>query len=160
MSYYVLGIAEEPFGEELAPLSNQTRIPPSARFLAGYLNEIAPAFQEFSERGEDILGLHSFASVSPDQVYRAKDICAQLKKLFSDKPESWRVRLGMIKFPGEAERPFEPLVVRRRALTIIDRIEWLLDAAHDGGGTVVFASGAWYVPLCGIELPPGTVHYS
>ena len=160
MGYYVLGIAEGLNGEDLAPLSEQTRIPPRARFLAGYLNEIAPAFQEFSDRGEDILRLHSFASISPDQVERAKSICDRLKKLLSDRPDTWRVRLGTIKFPGEEEKPFEPLVVRRRAVKIVDRIEWLLDRARDVGGTVVFAGGAWYVPLCGIRLAPGTVHYS
>jgi len=160
MSYYVLGLAEGPLSEDLAPLSEQTRVPPRARFLEGYLNEIAPAFQEFSDRGEDILRLHSFASISPDQFERAKGTCDRLRKSLSARPDAWRVHLGTIKFPGQAEKPFEPLVVRRRALTIIDRIEWLLDRARDVEGTVVFAGGAWYVPLCGIKLPPGTVHYS
>ncbi|CAN7266522.1 hypothetical protein [Rhizobacter sp. LjRoot28] len=160
MSYYVLGIAEGPLGEDLSPLSNQTRVPPRARFLEGYLNEIAPAFQEFSDREEDILGLHSFASISPDQVERAKTICERLRVSLSARPDSWRVRLGTIKFPGQAERPFEPLVVRRRALALIDRIERLLDSAQKSGASLVFAGGAWYVPLCGIKLPPGTVRYS
>ena len=52
MSYYVLGLAEGPLSEDLAPLSEQTRVPPRARFFEGYLNEIAPAFQEFSDRGK------------------------------------------------------------------------------------------------------------
>ena len=161
MGYYVLGIAEKPFGkEELAPLTNRVTAAPRARFLAGYLNEIAPAFQEFSARGEDILALHCFASVSPEQSDAAIVVCDRLRKSLSERPSSWRLHIGSIKFPGQPEKPFAPLVVKRRALAIVDRIEQLLVLAREARGTVVFAGGAWYVPLCGIELPPGSVHYS
>ena len=160
MGYYVVGLAEGPFGEGIAPLSEQIRVPPRARFLDGYLHEIAPAFQEFSDRGEDILSLHSFASISAGRFEQAKGTCERLRKSLSVRPDTWRVHLGSIKLAGQAEKPFEPLVVKRRAVAIIDRIEWLIDRARDVGGTVVFAGGAWYVPFCGIKLAPGTVHYS
>ena len=157
---YVLGIAEKPFGEELVPLTRRVTIASQAYFLQGYLNEIAPAFQEFAARGEDILALHCFASISSEQFDTAKKICARLKKSLYGRPSSWRLHLGSIKIPGQPERVFAPLVVKRRALAIVDHIERLLLSAREAGGTVVFAGGAWYVPLCGIELPPGTVHYS
>lgn len=160
MGYYVLGIAEQPFGEELVPLANRVTARPRAYFLNGYLNEIAPAFQQFSARGEDILALHCFASVSPEQFDAAMAICDRLRKSLSEKQSSWRLHMGTIKFPGQPEKPFVPLVVKRRALAIVDHIEQLLVLARGAGTTVVFAGGAWYVPLCGIKLPPGTVHYS
>jgi len=157
---YVLGIAKMPFEDELAPLSQRLPIASRAYFLKGYLNEIAPAFQEFADREKDILRLHTFACISPEQFVAAKDICDRLRKSLSEKPSSWRLHLGTIKFAGQAERPFAPLVVKRRALAIVDHIERLLISAKEARGNVVFAGGAWYVPLCGIELPPGTVYYS
>jgi len=159
MGYYVLGIAKG-LGDDVEALSEQMRVRPRARFLSGYLNEIAPAFQEFSDRGEEILTLHSFASIPSNQINLAMAICERLRQSFLKRPKMWRVHLGTIKFPGEAEKPFEPLVVRRRALSMIDRIQHLLDTIRNDGGVVVFGGGAWYVPLCGIKLPPGTVHYS
>lgn len=157
---YVLGIADKPFGEELAPLAQRVTVASRAYFLEGYLNEIAPAFQEFTARGEDILALHCFASVSPEQFDTAKGVCDLLRQSLSGRPSSWRLHLGSIKFPGQAEKAFAPLVVRRRALAIVDYIERLLLSAREARGSVVFAGGAWYVPLCGIRLSPGTVHYS
>ena len=153
MGYYVIGLAEGPLGEDIAPLSEQIRVPPRAHFLDGYLNEIAPAFQEFSDRGEDILRLHSFASISSGQFEQAKGTCDRLRKSLSVRPDTWRVYLGSIKFAGQAEKPFEPLVVRRRAVAIIDRIEWLIDKARDVEGTVVFAGGAWYAPFVASSSP-------
>lgn len=157
---YVLGIAEIPFGEDLAPLVQRVSVDSRAYFLEGYLNEIAPAFQEFAERGEDILTLHCFASIAPEQFEAARGICDRLRQSLSCRPSSWRLNLGSIKFPGQAERAFAPLVVKRRALAIVDHIEQLLVSAREARGTVVFAGGAWYIPLCGIRLSPGTEHYS
>lgn len=157
---YVLGIAEKPFGEDLAPLAQRVPVASRAYFLKGYLNEIAPAFQEFAERGEDILTLHCFASIAPEQFEAAKGVCDRLRQSLSCRPSSWRLHLGSIKFPGQAERAFAPLVVKRRALAIVDHIEQLLVSAREARGTFVLAGGAWYVPLCGIQLPPGTEHYS
>lgn len=142
------------------PLANRVIARSQAYFLSGYLNEIAPAFQEFAVRGENILALHCFASVSPEQFDAAKAICDRLRKSLSEKQSFWRLHLGTIQFPGQPKRPFAPLVVKRRALAIVDHIERLLILARNAGTTVVFAGGAWYVPLCGIELPPDTVHYS
>lgn len=157
---YVLGIAETPVGEDLAPLVQRVSVASRAYFLKGYLNEIAPAFQKFTERGEDILTLHCFASVAPEQFEAARGVCDRLRRSLSCRPSTWRLHLGSIMFPGQAERAFAPLVVKRRALAIVDHIERLLVSARETGQTVVFAGGAWYVPLCGIKLPPGTEHYS
>ena len=157
---YVLGISKQPVEDGLTPLTDRLVVNASVDYWRGYLDVIAPAFDEFSLREKSVLGLHAIVEIAGDALPRAREICWQLRGSIASMPTTWRPRLGTIKKPGEALRALEPLVVKRRAIALVDHIDHLLQRAESVGGAVVFASGAFFRPLCGIKPEPGSKYYS
>jgi hypothetical protein len=157
---YVLGISKQPVEDGLTPLTDRVVVNASVDYSRGYLDVIAPAFDEFSLREKSVLGLHAIAEIAGAALPRAREICGELRGTLAVMPPTWRPRLGTIKKPGEAVRALEPLVVRRRAIALVDHIDHLLQKAELVGGAVVFASGAFFRPLCGVKPEPDSEYYS
>jgi hypothetical protein len=157
---YVLGISKQAIENGLTPLTDRVVVNASLDYTRGYLDVIAPAFDEFSLREKSVLGLHAIAEITGSAIPRAREICGSLRFSIASMPTAWRPRLGTIKKPGEALRALEPLVVRRRAIVLVDHIDRLIQKAESAGGAVVFASGAFFRPLCDIRPEPGSEYYS
>lgn len=157
---YVLGISKQAVDKGLTPLTDRMVVNASLEYTRGYLQAIAPAFDEFSLREKSVLGLHAIAEIAGAALPRAREICSELRASIASMPTSWRPHLGTIKKPGEALRALEPLVVRRRAIALVDHIDQLVQKAESAGGAVVFASGAFFRPLCDIRPEPGSEYYS
>jgi hypothetical protein len=157
---YVLGISVRPIEDGLVPLNDRVVINASALHTRGYLDVIAPAFQAFSLREKSVLGLHSVCQIEGVGILRALAVCAEIRNSLAAMPRTWRPHIGTIKKPCESQQALAPLVVRRRAIAFIDHVEHLLQIAESTGGAVVFASGAFFRPLCGIKAEPGSQYYS
>lgn len=152
---YVLGISKQAVEKGLTPLTDRMVVNASFQYTNGYLQVIAPAFDQFSVCEQSALGLHAIAEIAGPALPRALEICSELRASIASMPSSWRIHLGTVKKPGEPLRALEPLVVRRRAIAIVDHIDQLVQKAESAGGAVVFASGAFFRPLCGIRPEPG-----
>lgn len=128
--------------------------------MRGYFAVVAPAFQEFTLRGEDIGGLHVFASASGPALARGLELCSQVEENLLSHPRAWREHLGTIQRPGYPEMPLRPFIVRAKALAIVQHLRDLFVLAQREEAGVVFANGAFYRPLCGIKPKPGEEYYS
>ncbi|NVD97591.1 hypothetical protein [Massilia sp. BJB1822] len=156
----VIGVSKKPIDAGLAPLDHLQRFNGHSSPVFGYFLLIAPSFQEFVLFGDSIEGLHVLARVAGASLQRGLDVCAEVEANILSKPEKWRECIGTTKKPGQPERPLQPLVIRRRALEFMHRIRRLFEIAQSEQAEVIFANGAFYVPLSGIELPPGVEYYS
>jgi len=156
----VLGIARQSIEAGLTPLEYRVEFNRRKSPMRGYFFLIAPAFQEFSLPDMDIDGLHVLARASGASLDRGLAICAEVEAKLRSKPDAWRYDLGTVKHPGCPERPLQPFIVRHRALALLSYLRALFTIAQRDGAEVVFANGAFYMPLCGKEPKPGDEYYS
>jgi hypothetical protein len=156
----VLGIARQPIEEGLVPLEHRLQFNRRKPPMLGYFLLVAPAFQEFTLRGEPIEGLHVLARASGLSLARGLELCSEVETSLLGRPDAWRHHLGTIKHPGQPELPLQPLIVRRRALAMLSHLRSLFVLAQREEAEVVFANGAFYMPLSGIKLGPGEEYYS
>ena len=159
-SMHVLGIARHPIEQNLAPLEHRLEFDGWMPPVSGYVSLIAPAFQEFTQHGESIEGLHIVARASGASLARGIEICNQLKAILLGRPSAWREHLGTIKRPNCEEAPLDIFIVRARALRIVQHIEELFVRAQKERAEVVYGNGGWYRRLCGIKAKPGEMYYS
>lgn len=156
----VIGITRNSMGEDLAPLDHRLQFNRHKDPTRGYFSLIAPPFQEFMLHGSDLEGLHVFARAAGLGLARGLELCSQVETNLLSRPNTWREYVGTIKRPGCPEMPLRPLIVRRRALSIIVYLRKLFLLAQKEKASVVFANGVFYMPLCGIKPTPGDEYYS
>ena len=156
----VLGISRKPIEEDLLPLDKRLSFNRRKSPMRGYFSLIGRPFQEFVVRGEDIEGLHVFTRASGAALVRGLELCSQVEADLLNRPASWREPLGTIQRPGCPEVPLQPLIVRRRALAMLQHLRNLFELAQREGAEVVFANGVFYQPLSGIKPQPGEEYYS
>lgn len=156
----VLGISRKQVDAGLAPLDHLFRFDGHWSPMSAYFSLIAPAFQEFTLHGDSIDGLHVLARASGPSLARGLEICAEVEANILNHPAKWRDVLGTIKKPGQPDTPHQPLIVRRRALVMIQGIRKLFQIAQSENAEVIFGNGAFDMPLSGRKLPPGFEHYS
>ena len=160
----VVGLAT-PLGNEFVwPLGSEDRIRfDSDDFHAlGYYYLIAPAFEHFAQRdaGIGITSMNVMLCLKKDDLTAVEDILKNLESVIAARPKLWKELLGTIQYPNEQPKPINPLLFRRRALSLLDVLCRLVTKARLEGKWVVYGNGVCYRALCGIKLPPGTVEYS
>lgn len=96
----------------------------------------------------------------PARPWRGLALCSEVEARLLGRPDAWRHYLGTIKRPDNPEEPLQPLIVRRRALAMLQHLRKLFVIAQHQEAEVIFANGAFYRPLCGIKPESGDGYYS
>lgn len=126
----------------------------------GYFSLIASAFERYAQRDAKV-GINSINvkfRVSADDLDDALVILRDLETALSQRPISWREYLGEIQYPRQEKQPLRPLLFRRRAVRVIQRLRALTIKAQAEDKCLVYGNGVCYRALCGIRLAPGVVY--
>ena len=120
---------------------------------SAYLELFVKQFNQYARRDSetDLVGIHVLVHLKGSDLADALAICDSIKSELLDRPQSWRVFIGLRKNPNEAEKRIEPLIFRGRALACVAKLRALISRASDESKSVVCGSGACYRALCGIS---------
>jgi len=128
----------------------------------GYFEVFAPHFDQFARRDSDteIDSMHVFFSLSGNDLNTALDILSRIENEVSAGGDSWRPYLGTIQRAGQPVARMEPVLFKKRAVTLVRRLRALALRASNQGKAVCYGNGACYHAYCGAKLPAGTEYYS
>lgn len=161
---HVIGFVEK--GQQYVwPLMGEQRIRfDTSNFHSwGYFDLIAPAFEPFAQRA----GNSTIQTINVLLVLEGSDLTDALHLLdgleagVSRRPAVWKEFLGTRHPPrGAPVERIEPLLVRRRAQSVLRKLRVAVERASLNGWRLVYGNGVSYRHLMGIKLPPGVVEYS
>lgn len=128
-------------------------------YSSAYFDLIAPAFDHYAQRDQNstIHTINVLFVLEGSDLRDALDLVDGLETEFSRRPAFWREFVGTRGALGER---IEPLVSRRRALSVLHKLRLALERASTNDWRLVYGNGVLCRHLMGIELPPGVVEYS
>jgi hypothetical protein len=122
-----------------------------------YLYLFYDHFNKYAMRdsGMQLDGIHVLAHLREGDLREGLDSCDAIERQLLEYPTEWRAFLGVAHEPVKGEYRMEPLLLRCRALAMVERLRALFTRAIAENKAVVCGSNAWYFPLRGISPGPG-----
>jgi hypothetical protein len=160
--HHIIGLYTSEKTEHLWSLDAEDRIVFRSECFhtLGYFSLIAPAFERYAQRdaGIGIESMNVMFRLRNDDLADVLAILKDLETQLCQQPKSWQEYLGEIQHPRQDKRPIKPLLFRRRAVRIVQRLRALMLKAQVHDKCLVYGNGVCYRALSGTKMSPGTVY--